>query len=249
VREPPRRVPSPGAIAMRVALGLLAAWLASCHGEPLLRVPAARDCALSDEAVNRYLHGVAGLVSNQSRSDALARHEQASVSFVLAADGTASDFRVERAGRPAAAQEVLRAAVAAAPYSPPPFDPKACLLGGRAVVSLVGYARCDDALASEYAAAVAGRIQDAVNAAEIAAPESERVALRIRIDPHGVATAITLLDAKSSEAGERVAAVARKLSPYETPADSIRECVADLPFFVWIGLPGSTRPPLRIPDR
>jgi hypothetical protein len=192
---------------------------------------------------------IAGLASNKSRHDVLEPREMVYVSFALAADGSASDFRLERPSRPAAGQEVLRAAAAAAPYPKPSFDPQACLADGRAIIWLVGFIRCDDTRSQEYTAAVAKRIQGAVDAAGLTALEPDKVALRVKIDGGGQAIAITVHDVHSAEAGERVAAVARSLSPFEVPDESVRQCVADHPFFVWIGLPGLTRPPIRIPDR
>jgi hypothetical protein len=207
-----------------------------------------RECTASREAVDAYVFRISGLVSNHMRTDVLVRRETVYVSFELAADGRASDFRVVSAKRPEAGQEVLRAAQAAMPYPRPPFDPQACLRGARATISIIGHTRCDEARANEYTQAVATRIQDAVNAAGVTAPEHEKVALRIKVDRQGAASSVTVHDAKSAEAAGRVAEIARKIAPYEAPGDSIAECVADLPFFVWIELLGSTRPPTLIRD-
>jgi hypothetical protein len=76
--------------------------------------------------------------------------------------------------------------------------------------------------------------------------EPEKVTLKVKIDARGNVQAITVHDAKTAELGERVAALARALSPLEAPVDSIRQCVADLPFFIWVDLPGTTRGPILI---
>src|SRR5262245_60063176 len=103
-----------------------------------------RKCTASSEAVNFYVAQIAGLASNKARHDVLEPREMVYVSFAVSADGSASDFRLARPSRQAAAEEVLRAAAAAAPYPAPPFDPTACLEGGRATIWLVGFIRCDE---------------------------------------------------------------------------------------------------------
>ena len=108
--------------------------------------------------------------------------------------------------------------------------------------------RCDETRMNAYTDAVILRIREAVARAGIAPLEREKIALRIKIDRQGT-PAITVQDAPSAESGERVASVARKLAPFQPPDDSIVECISDSPFFVWIELPGLTRPPIRIPDR
>jgi hypothetical protein len=232
------------ATPFRVAL--LALLGVGCADDLALSHPV-RECTATSRAIDAYVTEIAGLVSNRTRDDVLEGHETVSLSFALGADGSASEFQVPRASRPAAGQEVLRAAAAAAPYPRPPFDPKACLVGGRATISLIGHMRCDDTVADEYTDVVANQSQKAAIAAELYAPEQEQVALRIKVSREG-APSITVHDAKSTEAGEQLAALARAV-PFETPGDSIAECVADHPFFVWIQLPGLTRPPIRIPDR
>ncbi len=222
----------------------VAALSFACAGDG--RAPSRAACTASKQAVDAYVERIAGLVSNKSRHDVLEPREMVYVSFAVGADGAASEFRLARPSRPAAAEEVLRAAAAAAPYPPPPFDPQACLAGGRATIWLVGHVRCDEARASEYTAAVASRIQRAVTEAAITTPQSEKVTLRVKIDRQGAARAITVHDAQSAELSERIAAVARKLAPFEAPGDSIAQCVADQPFFVWIELPGLTRAPIRL---
>lgn len=206
----------------------------------------ARGCTASNEAVDHYVERIAGLVSNQARDDVLEPRETVHVSFALAADGSASDFRLARPSRPAAAEEVLRAAAAAAPYPRPPFDPAACLFGGRATISLFGIVRCDGTRASEYSDALASRIQRAVQEAAITAPQNEQIALRVKIGRNGAVDSVKVHDAQSAEAGERAAAVVRKLTPFEAPGESIAQCVADQPLFLWIELPGETRPAIRV---
>lgn len=219
-------------------------FVAGCGGGGASR--SNRDCTASKQAVDAYVERIAGLVSNRARHDVLEPREMVYVSFAVSADGSASDFRLARPSRPAAADEVLRAAAAAAPYPRPPFDPAACLVGGRATIWLVGHVRCDETRANEYTEAVASRIQRAVHEAGITAPETEKIALRVKIDRNGAADSIKVHDARSAEAGARVAEIARKLAPFEAPGDSIAQCVADRPFFVWVHLPGETRPPVRI---
>jgi hypothetical protein len=228
------------AILLTVAM-LVAACAGSSHSH--------RPCTASKEAVDDYLARAAALASNKALHDVLEPHEMVYVSFALAADGSASDFRLDRPSRPAAGEEILRAAAAAAPYSRPPFDPAACLWDGRVQISIVGHIRCDETRASAYTGAVAERIQDAINSAGLTgAPEPDKVALKVKIDQSGKAIAITVHDAHSTEVGERVAALARTLSPFGAPDDSIRQCVSDHPFFVWVGLPGITRGPIFIHD-
>jgi hypothetical protein len=220
-------------------------FVAGCAGERGSR--SARECTASSAAVDDYLGRIAALVSNESRSDVLEPRETVAVSFALSADGSASDFRLARPSRPAAAEEILRAAAAAAPYPRPPFDPRACLVGGRATIGIFGILRCDETRASEYMDAVASRVQRAVGEAGITAPQQETVALRVKIDRKGAADSIKVHDAQTAELGERVAAVALELAPFEAPGDSIAQCVSDRPFFVWIRLrAGETRVPLRI---
>lgn len=174
------------------------------------------------------------------------RREQGFVSFALAADGSASEFRVSRAPRPEVGEVVLQAAIAAAPYPRPPFDPVACLFDGRAEIGILSFGRCDAARGDAYTGAIAKKIQNAVNAAGLTAPaERAQVALRMKVSREGAAT-IAVHDAPSNASGAQVAAIAQKLSPFEAPADSIRECVADQSFFVWIMLPGLTRGPILI---
>jgi hypothetical protein len=230
-----------------LVVGALAlAGLASCSGEPLFATRGRRDCAAPRLAIDHYLQDVAARVSNRMRGDVLARHEQVFVSFAFADDGAPTDFRVERADRPAAREAVLQAAAAAAPLPRAPFDPQACVHGGRATISLIGHSRCDETLGSEYNANVARRIQDAVNAEAITAVEPDRVTLRVRIDHEGVITEVTVRDARDAQVAERVAAVARRLGRFEAPRDVIVECVSDQPIFVWISLPGLSRPPIRV---
>jgi hypothetical protein len=195
--------------------------------------------------VDDYVARIAGLVSNQSRNDVLDAHETVDLSFALAANGAPSEFRVERAARPAAGAEVLRAATAAAPFPRPPFDPEACLWSGRVTIQMIGHLRCNDRLTDEFTEAVSARIQGAVERAGELTLEGDKIALRIRIDRSG-APAITVHDAKSAAVGERVAAIARGLAPFDAPGDAIAQCVADHPFFVWIELPAVTRGPVRV---
>lgn len=225
------------------------AALAACGGGPLFDARSARYCEASNAAIDDYVQRISALVSNKARpSDVLRRREQVLVSFALAADGSASDFRVERTPRPEAGAEISRAAVAAAPFPRPAFDPGVCFHGSRATIGIISYAGCDDARADEYTSRISHQIQSAVNAAGLMAPaERAQVALRIKLIREGAA-AITVHDAPSEESGTQVAAIAQKLAPFETPADSIRECVADQSFFVWITLPGLSRPPIRSPD-
>lgn len=110
---------------------------------------------------------------------------------------------------------------------------------------MIGHKRCDDTHVNEYTEAIGTRIQRAVAEAGINAPEGDKITLRVKIDREG-APAISVLDAQSGEVGERVAAVARELAPFQAPDDSVAQCVADSPFFVWIELPGVTREPIRI---
>jgi hypothetical protein len=228
-----------------VALLGFAALVVACAGDGLALSHAPRECTASSEAVDAYVARINGLVSNRARSDILEPRESAWVSFALGRDGSASEFRVERTKRSAAGQEVLRAAAAAAPYPRPPFDPLACLVGGRATIGLIGLKRCDDTRVDEYTEMVSTRIQRAVAEAGIAAPEGDKIALRVKIDREG-APVISVLDAQSGEVGERVAVVARELAPFEAPDDSVAQCVADSPIFVWIELPGLTRAPIRV---
>jgi len=224
----------------------IAVLIVGCAGDAASRSHGR--CTASREYVDDYSARIAALASNKSRSDVLGRHETGTVSFELAADGSVSDLRVERATRPAVGSEVLRAVAAAAPYPRPPFDPQACFFGGRAQIGLIGHMRCDETRMNAYTDAVILRIREAVARAGIAPIEREKIALRIKIDRQGT-PAITVQDAPSAESGERVASVARKLAPFQPPDDSIVECISDSPFFVWIELPGLTRPPIRIPDR
>jgi CRISPR/Cas system-associated endoribonuclease Cas2 len=235
------RVPAISTPATRLAAAVL---LAGCAGEGGSR--SARVCTASNQAIDAYVARIAGLASNQARGDVLEPREMVQVSFAIATDGAASDFRLVRPSRPAAAEEVLRAAAAAAPYPRPPFDPAACLVGGRATIWLIGDVRCDGTRADEYTEAVALRIQRAVSEARITAPQSEKIALRVKLDRNGAADSIRVHDAQSAEIGDRVAEVARKLAPFEAPGDAIAQCVADRPFFVWIHLSGETRPPIRV---
>jgi hypothetical protein len=237
MREPLR----PVVRFVQLALGALAL---ACSGDALIPQPVT-ECAASNEAVDAYLSRIAGIASNHASDGILARHESATISFALAADGSASDFRVEKARRPAAGAEVLRAAAAASPYPRPPFDPKACLVGGRAKIGLIGHARCDETRQDAYIEAVSTRILRAVTKAQVTATQREKISLRMKIDRQG-APSIAVQDAQTPELGERVAALARSLAPYEAPDDAIAECVSDLAFFVWIELPGTTRPPIRI---
>src|SRR5262245_27374069 len=231
-------------IRIRVTWWLVAVSFAGgCATNGVSRSP--RECTASSQAVDAYVGRIAGLASNQARDDVLEPYESVSVSFALSADGSASEFRLARPSRPAAGEEVLRAATAAAPYPRPPFDPQACLVGGRATIGVIGPRRCDNTRASEYTDTVASRIQRAVGDAGIAAPETQDVALRVKVGRKGESASIQVHDARSAEMGERVAAVARKLA-FEAPGDSITQCVADHPFFVWIRLTGDTRPPVRI---
>jgi hypothetical protein len=239
---------NPRVCAMTVGVALLSGVLlvAGCAAEGASR--SIRECTASERAIDAYVERIAALASNKMRGDVLEPRETIFISFALASDGSASEFRLARPSRPAAAEEVLRAAAAASPYPRPPFDPKVCLIGGRATISIFGIVRCDDTRASEYTNAVAARIQRAISEAGITALQGEKkVALRVKIDRKGVADSIKVHDAQSAETGERVAAVARKLAPFEAPGDSIAQCVADQPFFVWIEVPsGETRPPIRI---
>jgi hypothetical protein len=228
-----------------LAVGVL---VLACAGDGALFPKPALECSASSKAVDAYLGRIADLASNKARGDVLARHESGTISFALGADGSASDLRVVRASRPAVGQEVLRAAAAAAPYPRPPFDPIACLRGGRAEIGLFGIMRCDEARSNAYVDAVGTRILDAVKRAGITAAEREKIALRIKIDRQGD-PAIAVQDAPSAESGERVASIARKLAPFEPPDDSIAECISDQAFFVWVELPGTSRPPVRIRER
>lgn len=232
---------------MRLTCLVAALFFAGCAGDGLEPSRAARPCTASNAAVDDYLSRIGGIASNHARGDVLARHETGRVSFALGADGSASDFRVVRASRPAVGEEVLRAAAAAAPYPQPPFDPIACLTGGRAEIGLFGIMRCDETRSDAYTDLVSSQILDAVQRAEIRVPERERIALRIKVDRHGVPT-IAVQDAPSVESGERVALVARKVGPFEPPDESIVECISDQPFWVWIELRGSTQGPVRIRD-
>ena len=102
----------------RVAHLALTLLVAGCADDLALSHPVL-ECTASNEAVDAYVARIAGLVSNQSRSGILNAHESVDVSFALAGDGSASDFRLMRPSRPAAAEEVLRAAAAASPYPRP----------------------------------------------------------------------------------------------------------------------------------
>jgi len=238
--------------AHRIALLALVAGgaLTTCDGGPIFDLSSARDCDASRGAIEDYVQRISSLVSNKTRpSEALRRHEQVVLSFELAHDGSASDLHVDRAPRPEAGAEILRAATAAMPFPRPPFDPRVCLHGSRATIAIISYAGCDDTRAEEYTDTVAHRIQAAVNAAGLhAAGGREQVALRIRISRHGAADSISVHGAPSKESGEQVAAVAQTLSPFDAPGDSIAECVADQSFTVWIELPGPDRPPVFIGD-
>jgi hypothetical protein len=229
---------------VRLVISAALLLLAGCAGEGASR--SARPCTASSQAVDAYVERIAGLVSNKARDDVLEPRETISVSFALAADGSASDFRLARPSRPAAAEEILRAAAAASPYPRPPFDPAACLIGGRATISIFGIVRCNMTRATEYTDAVASRIQRAVHEAAIIAPQSEQIALRVKVDRNGAIESVKVHDAQSADAGERAAAVVRKLAPFEAPGDSIAQCVVDHPLFIWVQLPGETRPPIRI---
>jgi hypothetical protein len=232
---------------MRVTWFALALLVAGC-ADDLALSPSFHECTASDDAVDAYLGRIAGLASNRSRADVLEPHESATVSFVLGHDGSASEFRVERAKRSEAGQEVLRAVAAAAPYPRPPFDPKVCLEGGRATIGLIGHKRCDETRLDEYTEKIVTRIQRGVSEAGVSAPDGDKVTLRVQIDREG-APAIKVLDAQSADVGERVVAAALELAPFEAPDDSVAQCVADSPFFVWIELPGVSRPPIRLRDR
>jgi hypothetical protein len=221
--------------------------VAGCAGDGLAPARPARQCTASDEAISAYLSRIAGIASNHTRSDVAARHESGVVSFALAADGSVSELRVERASRPAMGEAVLRAVAAGSPYPRPPFDPLACLVGGRAQIGLISHGRCDEARSTAYIDAVSARILEAVRRAELTALEREKISLRIKVDRQGTPT-IAVQDAPSAESGERVASLARSLAPFEPPDESIADCVSDQPFWVWIELPGTSRPPVRISD-
>ena len=227
-------------MSRRAALVALAAFIAACAGDEPLLAPVVTPCPISSRDVDAYTASLADLVVRQLRLDALERHEMVSVSFALAADGSASDIRATRTSRPAAAREAIRAAAAAAPYPPPSFDPKACLTGGRATLWLVGHARCDDLAASAYVDAVSARVQRAVVSAGVTAPEHERIALRVAIDRQGAVTAISVIDAPSPQRAKRVAAIARRLSPFAAPGAGVSECLVEQPFFVWVELRGAS---------
>jgi len=219
----------------RAAWLALAAFTAACAGDAPL-APTIAPCPVPSADVDAYTAQLADLVVAQLRLDALDRHEMVSVSFALAADGSASDIRVARGARPAVAHEAVRATAAAAPYPPPTFDPKACLTGGRATLWLVGSYRCDEDARTAYVDAVSERVRRAVAKAGVTAPEREKVALRVAIDRSGAITAIGVRDAASVQRGERVATVARRLSPFAAPSDAIVDCVVGQPFFVWVEL-------------
>jgi hypothetical protein len=205
-----------------------------------------RPCTVRNEVIDDYQARAAARASNKSRDDVLEAHETVYVSFALGADGSASDFRLDRPSRAEAGQEILRAAAAAAPYPKPPFDPEACLWKGRLAFSIIGHIRCDSTRASAYTDAVGLRLRNAIHSAGLVGLEPEKVTLKVKIDARGNVQAITVHDAKTAELGERVATLARALSPLEAPGDSIRQCVADLPFFIWVDLPGTTRGPILI---
>jgi hypothetical protein len=229
----------------RASLAITAALLAACGGGSL-ETPA-RECRASNEAIDYYVMQIAGRVSNQTKASyALRRHERAMVSFALASDGSASDFRVDRSPRAEAAAEILRAAQNAAPFPRPPFEPSACLHGGRAALEVISFGGCDEDRTSEYLDLLVTRIQEAVNHAGIQTEgEPDQVGLRIQVSREGAAT-VAVVNAPTPEIGERVAAIARGLAPYATPHESIVECVVDDPSFVWVGLPGLTREPVPI---
>jgi len=231
--------------ATLIALALLASACAGGSGSSRSHGP----CTVRNEVIDDYQARAASRASNKARSDVLEPHETVYVSFALAADGSASDFRLDRPSRLEAGQEILRAATAATPYPKPPFDPEACLWNGRVAFSIVGHIRCDATRASAYTDAVGARLQSAINSAGLVGLEPDKVTLKVKIDARGNVLAISVHDAKSAELGERVAALARTLSPLEAPHDSIRQCVADHPFFIWVGLPGTTRGPILLHER
>jgi hypothetical protein len=220
-----------------VCVALLAsAFGCACSGSAFGWPFAIQACTASSDDVELYLHRVTALVSRQMRSDMLGRNEEVRVSFALDDDGSATDLLLVRARRPMTGAEAVRAVRAAAPFPAPPFDPDACLEGGRAEISLVSYGRCDRDLAERYVQAAARRVQDAIRAAALTAPRSERIALRLQIDAQGAARSVRVQSAESAEAGERAAELADSLS-YEVPGESIRECIADRPFSVWVEVP------------
>jgi outer membrane biosynthesis protein TonB len=228
---------------IRVWLALLACapLVAACSGGPLVArrgTPGA--CDAPDAAVENYLYGVVARAINAMDPGILHRHQQVTVSFVLAADGSATDIRVIHASTPAAASEGARAVRAASPYRPPPFSPSACLIGARAQVTLFSSGRCDSSRADPYIDAVSAAIAKALLAPGFAgAPGAGRVTLRIKAGAEGGALAsVSVHDAESAEAGAKALAAARELSPLPPPGESIRECVADQPFFVWLEVPG-----------
>ena len=120
----------------------------------------------------------------------------------------------------ASGQEVLRAVAAAAPYPRPPFDPKACLEGGRATIGLIGLKRCDETRLDEYTEKIVTRIQHAVAEAGVSAPEGDKVTLRVQIDREG-APAIKVLDAQSADVGRARRSGRARARPFEAPDDSI----------------------------
>ena len=230
-------------MSRRVVLLALAALAACARDEPLL-APAVAPCPVSPAEVDAYTARLAELVVHQLQENALERHEMVSISFALGADGSASEIRAARGARPAAAREAVRATAAAAPYPRPAFDPRTCLAGGRATLWLVGHAGCDDFTASAYVDTVSARVQRAVADAGVTAPDPEKIALRIAIDRQGAVTEISVLETPPTRRAKRVAAIARRLSPFAAPADAIRDCVVEQPFFLWVELrggPGSTR--------
>lgn len=216
-----------------VAVLAVAALAAACASHPRVG-----ECTASEEVVDAYLTNIMNRASDEMSSTSLARYEQVTLSVAIEADGTVSDVRVLSASTPAAADEGKRAVLATAPYSPPPFDPRACLFVGRAEFSIHSSGRCDDALAERYTDDVTERVMQAVDASGIDQQYPGQVVLRIDIATTGAVKAVKIQRAESREAGKKIAALARALPPFEPPGDAIRECVADSPLLIWIDLPG-----------
>ena len=158
------------------------------------------------------------------------------IAFEIAADGSVSHLALMSASTPVAAEAARDAVRTAAPYPPPLFDMKACLIGGRAEVSVYSSGKCDEPRADRYLDAVAAGIQTAVVKKGVAAKYDGDVILRLDIARDGFLNSVVVQRADSDEAGAAVAAAARGLSRFEPPDELIQDCVAGNHLLIWIPL-------------
>jgi outer membrane biosynthesis protein TonB len=190
----------------------------------------------SEALIDAYIDLVATRVSDARSDIALARYDQVTVAFDIAPDGSPRDIKVRSASTPLAAEAARNAVLEAAPYPPPPFDMRSCLLWGRMEVSLYSSGRCDEARAEEYLDRVTRGIQAAVERKQLAAKYDGDVILRVDIARDGAIESVIAQRASSEPAGAAVADAAREIARFDPPHELIQDCVAEGPFLVWIPL-------------